>query len=304
MLSRVTPAFLVRWFARPYVAGDSMERALEVAREGLDGRGTLTTLDLLGEDVHDDAQVEANVAVYEKMIDALAGDARFTDAAKRPSISLKPSAFTTRAREDVRGPIERLVERAHEKGVALTIDMEDHRWTDLTLELAVGHYERGRDVGTVLQTRLHRTDGDLARIPAGMRLRLVIGIYREPAAIALTEKPKMKQRMVDHARVLLDRGVFVEFGTHDVACVETFAREVAPAAPERCEVQLLLGVPRAQLVDGLQEGAFGPKLPVRLYVPFAVGWDNAIAYLRRRMDESPGISWLVLRNLFAARGDR
>jgi len=304
MLSRLTPAFLVRWFASPYVAGDSMERALEAARAGLDTRGTLTTLDLLGEDVHDDAQVEANIATYERMIDALASDPRFADRATRPSISLKPSAFTTGDREAVRAPIERLVERAHEKGVALTIDMEDHRWTDLTLDLAVAHYERGRDVGTVLQTRLHRTESDLIRIPAGMRLRLVIGIYREPEDIALTGKPGMKRRMVDHARTLLDRGVFVEFGTHDAACVETFAREVAPTAPGRCEVQLLLGVPRAQLVQRLRDGAFGPKLAVRLYVPFALGWDNAIAYLRRRMDESPGVSWLVLRNLFAARGDR
>jgi hypothetical protein len=43
---------------------------------------------------------------------------------------------------------------------------------------------------------------------------------------------------------------------------------------------------------------------VRRYVPFAIGWDNAMAYLRRRMDEVPSMSWLVLRNLLASRADR
>ena len=304
MLSRIVPAFLVRWFAGPYVAGDCMEDALAIADAGLRDGDLLATLDLLGEDVHEDRQVAENVRVYEDIIDALATDPRFADKTRRPTISIKPSAFTTGDQENVRGPIEDLVERAHEKGVGLTIDMEDHRWTDLTLDLSVGYFEKCRDVGTVLQTRLHRTENDLARIPAGMRLRLVIGIYNEPSGIALTAKAPMKERMVDFGRTLLEQGSIVEFATHDEACVERFAREVAPQAPERAEVQLLLGVPRGRMITSLQAGEWGAKLPVRRYVPFAVGWDNATAYLRRRMDEVPSMAWLVLRNLFASRADR
>ena len=304
MLSRIVPAPLLRWFARPYVAGDSMEAALAVSGEELRGRGVLTTLDLLGEDVRDQGVVDQNVAVYERMIDILAADERFGDPRTRPSISLKPSAFTAGPVEAVRGPIEFLVERAHEKGVGLTIDMEDHEWTDLTIGISVGHYERGRDVGTVLQTRLHRTEKDLQAIPAGMRVRLVIGIYNEPSTIALTSKAAMKDRMVEYASSLLERGAFVEFATHDEACVERFVREVATRAPDRCEVQMLLGVPRAILIRRLTEGTWGVRIPVRRYVPFAIGWDNATAYLRRRMDEIPSMAWLVLRNLFAARANR
>ena len=304
MLSRIVPAFLVRWFAGPYVAGDCMEDALAIADAGLRNGGQLATLDLLGEDVHQQSQVEENVRVYEGIIDALSSDPRFADATRRPTISIKPSAFTTGPFENVRAPIESLVERAHERGVGLTIDMEDHRWTDFTLDLSIGHFERGRDVGTVLQTRLNRTEQDLQRIPAGMRLRLVIGIYNEPAAIALTDKAPMKDRMVEFGRTLLERGAVVEFGTHDEACVERFSREVAVDAPDRCEVQLLLGVPRTRMINSLTNGEWGAKLPVRRYVPFAVGWDNATAYLRRRMDEVPSMAWLVLRNLFASRADR
>ncbi|MHC4450809.1 MAG: proline dehydrogenase family protein [Planctomycetota bacterium] len=300
MLSRIVPAPLVRWFARPYVAGDSVEEALRAAQRLQDGRGLRTTLDLLGEGVTRAEQVDQNVLVYEHLIDAVAGQPELRDA----SISLKPSAFTTGGIEAVRAPLTALAERAHEKGVPLTIDMEERRWTDLTLELAIELFERGYDVGTVLQTRLFRTAQDIERIPAGMRLRLVIGIYPEPEEHALTHKREMKEVMVSQARQLLERGAFVEFATHDEEFVERFVRDVAPLAPERCEVQMLLGVPRGTCHRRVRDGSWGTPLPVRLYVPFAIGWDDATAYLRRRMEESPSMIWLVLRNFLRSGRDR
>lgn len=301
MLRRFTPGPLVRWFARPYVAGGTMDDGLTVAFDRLSRFGAKATLDLLGEEVNKPFQVLRSVAAYERLVDRLATDARFQDAATRPSVSLKPSAFTCGAPEEAFAHIEALAQRASERGVALTIDMEDRDWTDLTLEWSVGLFEQGLDVGTVLQTRLNRTEADLARIPAGMRLRLVIGIYPEPAAIALTDKRAMKERMVSYAGQLLDAGARVEFATHDELYLERFVREVAPRAPERCEIQMLLGVPRRPFARRLLEGEYGLVLPFRLYIPFALSWDDATAYLRRRMVESPGIHWLVLRNLFSAR---
>ncbi len=301
MLSSLVPNPFVRLFAAPYVAGDSQESALDTAASLLERRLT-TTLDLLGEDVRNEAQIQSNVEVYESLIKKVAQDPRFQTKQTRPSVSVKPSAFTTGSKEAVVPHLERLAACAHEHNVALTIDMEDHRWTDLTLALSTQLFERGLEVGTVLQTRLHRTEEDLEKIPAGMRIRLVIGIYPEPAQIATTDKAEMKSRMVRYAKRLLERGARVEFATHDEGCIESFLKEAAPLAPERCEVQMLLGVPRSKQQASLLEGGQGPALPVRVYVPFAIGWDDATAYLRRRMDESPNIIWLVLRNLFVRGG--
>jgi len=304
MIARLVPGPLVRWFARPYVAGDSMAEGLDTAAALFREQGLLTTLDLLGEGVTRAAQVEANVRVYHELIEAIARDERYPGAAERPSVSLKPSAFTIGPLEAVRDPITALAEHAHAHGVALTIDMEERRWTDFTLDLACGLFDRGFDVGTVLQTRLNRTRTDLVRIPAGMRLRLVIGIYPEPEDVALTDKRGMKERMLEYARILLARGVKVEFATHDDEFIERFVRSEAAGAPERCEVQMLLGVPRAGTHRAIREGSWSTPLPVRIYVPFAIGWDDATAYLRRRMEESPSMIWLVLRNLARRRSDR
>lgn len=301
MLSRFVPAALVRWFARPYVAGHDIDDVFAVAERELIERAQLTTIDLLGEAVTKQALVDENVDVYEQLFARLASDQRFVNPRTRPTVSLKPSAFTCGAKENAIVPMTNLAERAHDSGVRVTIDMEDHPWTDLTLDTSIGLFERGLDVGTVIQTRLHRTRDDLARFPERMRVRLVIGIYNEPSEYAITDKVEMKTRMLDYAKVLLDRGVFVEFATHDEALITRFAREVAPRWPEQCEVQMLLGVPRAQLQHDLADGRFGVRLPVRIYAPFSIGADNATAYLRRRMDENPSMALLVLRNLFGAR---
>ena len=303
MLAQLVPGPLVRLFARPYVAGGSLESALSSAALNLDS-GLFTTLDLLGEDVTCDAQIAQNREVYENLIRAVSDDTRFEDRASRPTVSLKPSAFTTGSPQAAFDALQPIVELAASRGVGLTIDMESRAWTDLTLKRSVAMFEQGLDVGTVLQTRLNRTEADLARIPAGMRLRLVIGIYPEPSEVATTNKVEMKERLLRYSEILLDRGVTVEFATHDNAYIERFARELAPKHPGRCEVQMLLGVPRARVQSRLMTGDFGDSIPVRVYVPFAVSWSDATAYLRRRMAESPSIVWLVLRNLLNPEASR
>ena len=302
-LIRLIPPPLVRFFARPYVAGDSIEKAVEVAASILSQHGFLTTLDLLAEGIDSEAVVEQNVQTYLKMVDAVADDARFAGDGHRPTLSLKPSSYTTsplEAEGDAAGSrdaIFRICEHARARDVAISIDMESRHWTDFTLDLITELHAAGHDhVGAVLQTRLHRTEADLERLPEGCRVRLVIGIYHEPESEALVDKPQMKERMLDYAARLLAAGHYVEFATHDEAYVRRFLDAVDKDGikRDRYEVQMLYGVPRQKLLTQL----VGRGVRVRLYVPFAMGWKMAIAYLRRRLDEYPAMAWLVLKNWF------
>ncbi|MBX3462231.1 MAG: proline dehydrogenase family protein [Planctomycetes bacterium] len=304
-LIRVIPAVLVRFFARPYVAGDTLEQALAVVQKLFRERGLLATLDLLAEDIRRPEQAQRNLDTYLRMVDAAAACGLPVEA--RPTLSLKPSSYTTAPLHeggDAAGSfaaIEAIVARAAERGVELTLDMEGRHWTDFTLDAlrrlhAAGH----RHVGAVLQTRLHRTEADLEALPPGQRVRLVIGIYREPAEIALVDKAPMKERMLAFAERLLQRGHYVEFATHDDVYVRRFVEQVVPRAKvgtDRFEVQMLYGVPRERfLADLTRQG-----IRARLYVPFALGWDMAIQYLRRRLDEYPAMVWLVTKNLVERR---
>jgi proline dehydrogenase len=302
-LIRLIPAFLVRFFAKPYVAGDSLAKAMDVVATLRAKRGLLATLDLLAEDIRTDEQAKQNLDAYLAMVDAAAA----LPAADRPTLSLKPSSYTTKPLQhggDAAGSfaaMRQIAARAKERLVDVSIDMESRHWTDFTLDaLQRLHREGFTNVGGVLQTRLHRTEADLAKLPKGCRVRLVIGIYREPAEEALTDKPAMKERLLQFAETLLRAGHYVEFATHDDAYVRRFLDEVVPRAgvgTDRFEVQMLYGVPRERFLEGLLQRG----VKARLYVPFALGWDMAIEYLRRRLDEYPAMTWLVTKNLFLRR---
>ena len=190
-LIRILPDFLVKFFAGPYVAGDSLEAGVTAARD-LQARGLLSTLDLLYEGITEQAQVEEVREVYREMVDACAA---FPDRGTRPSLSLKPSSYTTHPLDrgkgmDARGSeeaIRAIVDQAQARDVDVTIDMEDRHWTDWTLDLARRLRSEGKEnVGIVLQTRLNRTEADLGELPEGIRVRLVIGIYNEPPDLAST----------------------------------------------------------------------------------------------------------------------
>lgn len=309
-LLAAAPDSLIRLFARPYVAGEGVASGLGVARELLRDAGIVTTLDLLAEGVESGERARENTRVYLETLRAVAADGAFSSPRDRPTVSVKLSSFTDRPLErggDARGSREAMEEIAREAkrlGVALTIDMEDHHWTDFTLEVALDLHRRGFDVGTVLQTRLHRTEGDLERIPAGMRVRMVIGIYLEPPSIALTDKAAMKDRLVEQSARLLDRSAYVEFATHDETVLKRFFETVVQPrglGGERFEVQMLYGVPRADALAAIAAGLWSPvdRAPpaARLYVPFATSWDQATAYCRRRLRGNPRMASYVIANL-------
>jgi proline dehydrogenase len=303
-LIRLIPPFLVRHFARPYVAGDSLGKAMDVAAQLWRERGLTTTLDLLAEGIEDAATIEQNVQTYVAMVDAVASDPRFGEGLDRPTVSLKLSSYTLAPLEKggdgagSREAAERIIRHARAKGVRVSVDMESAAWTDFTLAfLRKLHANGDEHVGCVVQSRLHRTKADVAALPPAMRTRLVIGIYREPATIALTDKDAMKERLLELAGELLARGHYVEFASHDERYVRRFVDEVvrnAGVGTDRYEVQMLFGVPREKLLKELRDRG----IRCRLYVPFSLGWDMAIAYLRRRLDEYPAMMFLVMRNWF------
>ena len=303
---RMLPGPLVKVFARPYVAGASLGEALAVVDRGLE-KGLLSTMDLLWEDIHRPEEVDAVVKVYQQMIEACAE----RPPQVRPTVSLKPSSYTTRPLQrgegmDAAGSREailRFSQEAKSKSLGLTIDMEDFHWTEWTLRLLEEIWAGGGyHVGAVLQTRLNRTAEDLARIPPEARVRLVIGIYNESREIATTDKAEMKRRQLEYAGILLKRGCFVEFATHDEPVIHRFLEEVVPEAgvdASRFEIQMLYGVPRDKIQQQLIRGEIGAVGPVgvRLYVPFATDWSLATAYCKRRLMENPQMATAVLKNL-------
>ena len=290
-LVSLIPNPLVRLFAGPYIAGNSLHIALNKARELWEREGLQTTLDLLGEGIKEQSDIDAEVEEYLRIVNAI-DDGSFV------SISLKPTQMGLAIDPELcRANIQNIVEVAKAKGIDITIDMEESDYTDLTLELFRDLRQNYDNVGTVLQSRLFRTTDDIDTYLNGLNahIRLCIGIYREPSDIAHTDKREMKDNFYVLVQKLWEQGHFVAIATHDEALIRrchALARDME-IPQERYEFQMLLGVPR----HAIQQELLASGAPVRLYVPYGTTWNHAYAYARRRLVENPNIGFYVARNL-------
>jgi proline dehydrogenase len=270
--------------ASRFVAGETLQEAVAIAAE-LNRSGFLVSLDLLGEEVHDEQSARNALAEYLDCLDRIAEDG--IDA----NISVKLTQLGLSIdRELTIELVAQLAGRAAEVGTTVTIDMEDSRFTSDTVDIFADAQERFGNLGIAIQAYMKRTPGDLDRlIPLGGHIRLCKGAYVEPPEVALTVK-----RAVDAAfaaqlgKLMAAESIRPAVATHDLEMVE-LARQLAPQRLGYFEFQMLYGV-RSALQQSLVEEGF----PLRVYLPFGSQW---YPYLTRRMAERPANLWFFVRSL-------
>jgi proline dehydrogenase len=286
----LVPRPIVRRIAFRYVAGETLEHALETVRR-LNAEGCMATLDVLGEDVARKEESESSVAEYVRALDRIAALGLDCNVSvKLTAIGLKLDAAHCR-RE-----FSRIVEAARRHGNFVRIDMEDSSVTEETIRIfteARAQYER---VGLVLQAYLRRSLDDARRAAAARaNVRVCKGIYSEPPEIAFTDREEIRDSFSSIVTLLLEEGSYAGIATHDPVLVERAEASVRRLglAPDRYEFQMLLGVApelRRRLV------AAGHRL--RVYVPYGRAWE---AYSTRRLKENPAMAGHVFRGIFLRR---
>jgi proline dehydrogenase len=274
-------------FARRFIAGETVDEAIEAARV-LERRGLLLTLDLLGESVTSREQADAATRQYVELLDAVIA------ARIERNVSLKLTQIgldidTASAIDNIR----RILERAEPAGFFIRIDMESSVYTEVTLEIFETLWHHGyRQIGIVLQAALLRSELDLQRMNAlGARVRLVKGAYREPKGVAHRNKADVDAAYARMLKVLLTDGRYPAIATHDPAMID-LARQWAKdhqIAPNRFEFQMLYGIRR-----DLQAALLAAGYQVRVYVPFGREW---FPYFMRRLGERPANLTFVIRAL-------
>jgi proline dehydrogenase len=276
-----------RSFARRFIAGETTAEAIEAART-VEGRGLLHTLDHLGESVGSLADADAATREYRGICEAVvaAGIGR--------NISLKLTQLGLDVdRASAVDNLRKILDRTDPAGFFVRIDMENSAYTQVTLDVFETLWDQGhRQIGVVLQAALHRTEQDLARILAlGGRVRLVKGAYKEPKSAAFQHKPDVDAAYARLMKMLLERGDYPAFATHDPA-MHALARQWSAergVGLDRFEFQLLYGVRR-----DLQASLVAQGHRVRIYIPFGREW---FPYFMRRLGERPANIASVLRSL-------
>jgi proline dehydrogenase len=278
-------------FARRFIAGETIEEAIEAAR-ALQARNLMLTLDLLGESVTGRESADAATREYIGVLDAIAA------AGIERNVSLKLTQLgleidTASAVDNLR----KILERAEPAGFFVRVDMESSEYTEVTLEIFETLWHHGcRSIGVVLQAALHRSELDLQRINAlGARIRLVKGAYREPRTVAYQEKADIDAAYARLLKVLLTDSHYPAIATHDPAMIDLAQRWAKDhqIAPDRFEFQMLYGVRR-----DLQASLVAAGYRVRVYVPFGREW---FPYFMRRLGEQPANVTFVMRAILGER---
>jgi len=331
---------LLELLGKPYLAGHSLDEGIEAIEQlflqGLQehSQPICSTLDILGEEAGTRTDTEKNILLYQNALEALGRlHATHHSTANEHGIrspftaSLKLSAISVSERykgqlsidlDLLRDHLEMVLDTADAQSIPLTIDMEDHLWTEITLELAADFWSRGRHLDIVLQSCLHQTldtGGDIDRyieqgyaIPRKeVTLRACRGIYREPKTIAVTSAKEAKARLYHLVERLVQAGYHVGIATHDPKLVEKIRRDILQkrdVPKSQYELQGLKGV--YSFADVIMPRALAAGETVRMYMPIEAELGTGEPYMQRRIMANPGIAasfigdrlkrvrWLVL----------
>ena len=286
----LVPKPLVRRFSRRYIAGTTVEDALRVVKN-LTGDGMMTTVDILGEFVHNADEARANTGDYESLIHRITAE-RIPDA----NVSVKLTALGLLLdRELCLDNMRTLLRVVDREDNFLRIDMEDSSCTEATLEI----YETLRKefpqrVGAVLQSYMRRTLDDVERLAAAgpTNIRLCKGIYVEPREIAYRDRDIVQRNFTIALERLFERGAYVGIATHDelLVCEALGMIRRYGLQREQYEFQMLLGVD-----EQLRRILLAAGHRLRVYVPFGEHW---YSYSVRRLRENPKIAGYAFKALF------
>lgn len=290
---------LAQGFARRFVAGETLDDALEAVR-ALNARGISASLDELGESVTNEREARTTRDSYLRIMD------RIAEANLNANVSVKLTALGLDVAEELCvGLMQDLLERARRHGTFIRIDMESSAYTERTLRLFEERFYPSYrpHVGIVVQSYLYRTWADTERaIELQCRVRLCKGAYKEPPSVAFPDKKDVDANYVKCMHALMERGNYPGLATHDPAIIaeaKRFARDRGLPSV-RYEFQMLFGVRRDLQEDLVREG-----YRMRVYVPFGTQW---YPYLMRRLAERPAnIAFLtgnILREMVSRRTRR
>lgn len=254
--------------ASRYVAGDTAEDALEVARR-LAAGGVLSSIDYFGENVTDPHEAD-------RVADAYVALAARIDAGTYLSIDLSHIAIDEPG-DGARRRLDRIA-AALPTGSRIQVGAEQVARTDRILDSVLAVARGGGPVAATVQANLRRSPADAQRlIEAGVPIRLVKGAYVETPSLAHAWGDATDIAFIELAYTLQRAGATVSLGTHDPVIREA----LVPAMPGAV-IEMLLGV-RSE--DHRTLAARG--IPIRVYVPYGDRW---FRYAMRRAAESRGAS--------------
>lgn len=287
LLTKLAKKYGLRFGASRFVAGETIEQAVEVIKQ-LNKKGLAVTVDYLGEFV--DNEQEAN-DMANHCIEAIEAIHR---EKLHSQLSLKMTSMGLDISEElVMRNMRRVLDAAKRHDVFVTIDMEDYSRCQKTLDIFKQLKTEYDNVGTVLQAYLYRTVSDIEDLKDyHPNLRLVKGAYKESQEVAFPDKKDVDENFKKIIKMHLLNGNYTAVATHDDAIIEYTKKLVKEynIPNSQFEFQMLYGIRPERQEQLAREG-----YTMRVYVPYGTDW---YGYFMRRLAERPANVAFVLKGIF------
>ena len=276
-----------------FMPGERLEDALRAAA-ALRELGIGVVLTELGENVSDAAQADQVTRHYaDALLKVGASGLDCHISVKLTQLGLDVDKARCHAN------LRTLVARAKEHSTFVWIDMEQHAYVDVTLEIYRRVLADFPNVGVCLQAYLYRTGNDLTSlIPLGGGVRLVKGAYREPSDVAYPKKRDVDDNFLALATVMIGRdarasGLRAVFGTHDARLITAIQRNMDATGQPRDSVEfhLLFGIQRAEQARLARE-----QYRARVLISYGEQW---FPWYMRRLAERPANVLFVAKSMLS-----
>ena len=284
----VLPRWMIYPFAKTYVAGETIDKTIQVVKR-LNDLGYSCTLDILGEHVLSSTEAEKITEDYCNLYDVISKETL------NCNISIKLTHIGLELDQNLADEnLKQILQYAKSHENFLRIDMENSPYTQKTIDLYRNNIRGYDKMGIVLQAYLKRSlkDAQTLNTP-GFNSRVCKGIYNEPSTIALKERTEIQDNFFLITKEILSGEGFAAIATHDIPLIDRIENwiENNNISSNRFEFQVLYGVPMGNRLKRLLDKGYS----VRQYIPFGPDWFN---YSLRRLKENPKIVSYVIANLF------
>jgi proline dehydrogenase len=281
------PKPIIKQFAKKYIAGESLEQAVNLIKK-LNAAGIYATIDVLGESIKSKEEANRCKINCEKVLDSI------REKKLNSNLSIKPTQMGLNIDENFAYyQINELVEKAKEENNFVRLDMENSPFTEKTINIYKKLKSNYDNVGIVLQAYLKRTYDDVRELcKTHSNFRLCKGIYIESEKIAYKDRQMIRDNYLKCLEFILNSGSYVGIATHDDYLINRVYDliEKLDIPKSNFEFQMLLGV-REELRNKINSDGY----KIRVYVPFGSDW---YAYSIRRLQENPQVARYIFNNLF------
>jgi len=288
----VTKWGFVRKSVTRFMPGEQVEDALAAAKEQ-QALGINTIFTRLGENLTREEEFEEVTQHYLEVIDKIA------NAGLDAHISIKPTQLGLDLDRGLcERNMDRLIERAEQRGNFVWIDMEGSSYVDPTIALFTRARARTTRVGIAIQAYLYRTPKDIeALVPLGPAIRIVKGAYLEPPNVAYPKKSDVDEAFYMLCTRLMapdaqKAGALLHIATHDVALADRLMAFIKQqnVPTSAYEFAMLYGIQRNQQLRLARAG-----MRLRVLISYGEYW---FPWYMRRLAERPANVWFVVRTMF------